>query len=274
MDIVYATDGSAGAVSAGELLRRFKLTEADHILLLAVTQHGNAAEAGSCFRGPQAALAGTAARIETEVLQGPPAERILARAKERNADLIALGAMGSTNLSRFLMGSVSERVMRHASRPVLVARPRRFDGNTALVAVDASTDAEKALHIASTWPFAAETEFCLATALPSRETVLGAAPFALGALSDNMESILANARHEAEVRLRAAAAEFQQRGRKVRAEILRGDPASALIAAVDRELADLLIIGSHGEHGMQRFLMGSVSEPVVRHAQSSVLVVR
>jgi nucleotide-binding universal stress UspA family protein len=274
MEIVYATDGSAGAASAGEFLARLQLTEADRILLLAVTPNGQATEADPCFRGPRALLASTKATVETEVQQGPPGDRILACARDRNANLIALGAVGHSAVTRFLMGSVSEKVVRYAQRPVLVARPRRFDYKTVLLGVDSSADAKKAVELAAQLPFLAETEFCLANVLPSRETVLGAAPLTLGALSDNLETILAGARKESEARLREMAQILCAADRKVRAEILRGDPSTALINACEREMADLLIVGTHGESGLDRFLMGNVSERVVRHAHASVLVVR
>lgn len=274
MEIVYATDGSAGAASAGEFLARLDLTEADRILLLAVTPHAQAAEADACFRGPQALLASTKAKVETEVQQGPPADRILNCAKIREADLIALGAIGSSALTRFLMGSVSEKVVRYAQRPVLVGRPRRFDYKTVMVGIDSSDDARKAAELAAKLPFPSETEFCLANVLPSRETVLGAAPMALGSIAEDLESILANAREQSEARLREMAKFFTAVDKRVRAEILRGDPSTALIGACEREMADLMVIGTHGESGLDRFLMGNVSERVVRHSHGSVLVVR
>lgn len=274
MDIVYATDGSAGAASAGELLARLDLTAEDRILLLAVTPAGQPDAANAYFRAPKQLLANSRATIETEVLHGQPAEQILARAKERDTHLIVLGAMGVTGLSRFLVGSVAERVMRHASRPVLVARPRRFDYGTVLVGVDSSPDAAKAVHLVAQLPLSAETDFCLANVLPSRDTVLGAAPLTLGGMIENLEAVLENAKKEGEARLRELAKVLQADHRKVRAEILRGDPSTALINAAEREGADLIVIGSHGEGNLDRFLLGSVSERVVRYAQSSVLVVR
>jgi nucleotide-binding universal stress UspA family protein len=56
---------------------------------------------------------------ETRVMDGDPATWILQIAKECNCDLIALGTQGRTGLSRLLMGSVAEKVMRGAPCPVL-----------------------------------------------------------------------------------------------------------------------------------------------------------
>ena len=60
--------------------------------------------------------------VQTELLEGPMAEAILRVAKVRNADLIVLGARGRGGLTRLLLGSVSQRVIQHATCPVLVVR--------------------------------------------------------------------------------------------------------------------------------------------------------
>ena len=53
-----------------------------------------------------------------------------------------------------------------------------------------------------------------------------------------------------------------------------GDPGEAIVAAADSENADLIVVGSHGRSGVSRFLIGSVSDHVVRHAHCPVMVVR
>lgn len=54
----------------------------------------------------------------------------------------------------------------------------------------------------------------------------------------------------------------------------RGFPAQAICELAERENVDLIIVGSHGKKTVQRALLGSVSEAVVRHASVPVLVVR
>lgn len=62
--------------------------------------------------------------VETHALQGKPAHDICQFALEHGHDLIVMGTHGRTGLSRFLMGSVAERVVREAPCPVLVVRPK------------------------------------------------------------------------------------------------------------------------------------------------------
>ncbi len=62
--------------------------------------------------------------------------------------------------------------------------------------------------------------------------------------------------------------------RTIVAEALPGDAASVLLDAAHDHNAGLLVVGSHGSTGLERFLLGSVSEKILRHADCSVLVVR
>jgi len=65
-----------------------------------------------------------AAGMETEsiVLKGDPAEKIVNFAEEQNVDMIIVGSLGKGKFERLVIGSVSEKVVRHAKVPVLVVR--------------------------------------------------------------------------------------------------------------------------------------------------------
>ena len=56
--------------------------------------------------------------------------------------------------------------------------------------------------------------------------------------------------------------------------VWEGEAGEAIVAAADSESADLIVVGSHGRSGVSRFLIGSVSDFVVRHAHCPVMVVR
>jgi len=59
---------------------------------------------------------------ESIILKGDPAEKILDFADEHNVDMIVVGSLGKSGIERFALGSVSEKVVRHAKVPVLVVR--------------------------------------------------------------------------------------------------------------------------------------------------------
>ena len=74
--------------------------------------------------------------------------------------------------------------------------------------------------------------------------------------------------------LSTAAERLRKSGFRVESQVSEGDVRSAIIDSAAQGKADLIVIGSHGRKGLDRFLMGSVSEFVVRHAPCSVEIVR
>jgi nucleotide-binding universal stress UspA family protein len=81
------------------------------------------------------------ARCRAEVRQGLPWQEIVATARETNTDLIVLATHGRTGVQHVLLGSVTERVVRHAPCPVLVVRELERDFATARPHSDAPPDA-------------------------------------------------------------------------------------------------------------------------------------
>jgi nucleotide-binding universal stress UspA family protein len=67
---------------------------------------------------------------------------------------------------------------------------------------------------------------------------------------------------------------LRSHGMKVTTAVEQGDPKSAIIDAAEQWRADLIVLGSHGRGALDRFLMGSVSDAIVRHARCSVEIVR
>ena len=60
-----------------------------------------------------------------EVLEGDPADRIVAFAADQQADLIVMGTHGARGIEKILLGSVAERVLKRAACPVLIVNPYR-----------------------------------------------------------------------------------------------------------------------------------------------------
>ncbi|MGB9838145.1 universal stress protein [Methanothermobacter sp.] len=60
---------------------------------------------------------------------------------------------------------------------------------------------------------------------------------------------------------------------KVHRMMVDGSPAETILKVADEEDVDLIVVGASGKHALERFLLGSVSEKVVRHARVPVLVV-
>jgi nucleotide-binding universal stress UspA family protein len=94
------------------------------------------------------------------------------------------------------------------------------------------------------------------------------------------EIVIDNAQIEAE-RLKqstalvaSAAQSLRSAGFATTEAVEKGDPKSVILDQAEKWPADLIILGSHGLKGMPRFLIGSVSDAVARHAACSVQIVR
>lgn len=62
--------------------------------------------------------------------------------------------------------------------------------------------------------------------------------------------------------------------RPLKTIISQGNPAEEILATAKKIKADLIVTGSHGRHGAQKFLLGSVSSKIVDHSPCTVLVVK
>jgi nucleotide-binding universal stress UspA family protein len=136
--ILLATDGSPSAVEAARYAGQLaQLTSAQVIVLHAYPRvpaflgepdfsrliHENLAEAERIVAPVLEQLLAAGVDASAEILEGPPAEAILAVAENSRCDLIVLGTRGYGQLAGMLLGSVSHKVLANATLPVLVVRP-------------------------------------------------------------------------------------------------------------------------------------------------------
>jgi nucleotide-binding universal stress UspA family protein len=88
------------------------------------------------------------------------------------------------------------------------------------------------------------------------------------------EDLLASARRDAEQRFDALLGSIAGSGLKVRIRLEDGRPAQRILEVATQEAADLLVVGTHGRQGLERFVLGSVADRMVRQATCPVLTVR
>lgn len=100
-----------------ETARHITYEEADRAREL-IVEHVTAAFEGRAAPG--------AITFYVHTVIGKPAEEILELAREVGADLIFVGSHGKTGVERFMLGSISERIVREARCPVMVARPKSY----------------------------------------------------------------------------------------------------------------------------------------------------
>jgi nucleotide-binding universal stress UspA family protein len=219
-----------------------------------------------------------------EVRMGSPRKVISECAMEVQADLIMVGSHGHSAVGRFLLGSVAQAVLRIAPCPVEIVRfPAGSPAPSShplkvLLATDGSECSLSAANSVAGRPWPAGTIFKVVGVeeLIVFETPIGASPLASVYPSTLLEELLADARTRAVEAIDGTRKILEQARLKLqeRQPIPLGDPRSVILALAHTWSADLIVLGSHGRRGLDRFLMGSVAESVAVHAHCSVEVIR
>jgi nucleotide-binding universal stress UspA family protein len=219
-----------------------------------------------------------------EVRMGFPRKVISECAMEVQADLIMVGSHGHSAIGRFLLGSVAQAVLRIAPCPVEIVRfPAGSPAPSShamkvLLATDGSECSVAAANSVAARPWPAGTVFKVVGVeeLIVFETPVGASPLASVYPGTLLEELLADARTRAVNAIDSTRKILEQAGLKVqdRQPIPLGDPRNVILVLAQTWSADLIVLGSHGRRGWDRFLMGSVAEGVAVHAHCSVGVIR
>jgi nucleotide-binding universal stress UspA family protein len=211
------------------------------------------------------ALRGQGANVESDVAVGEPAERIHAFALEYRPSVIAMSTHGRTGVSRWIRGSVAERVLRVTPFPLLLANPfglaereeRRF--RRILVPLDGSPASAEILPLVKDFASHYESEVLLhvAVEIPAVEPLVY--PLMIST-------------EDAQKRLEAFRAELP--GIRVQTSASLGSPAGTIVDTAEREKVDLVAMTTHGRTGASRWAFGSVAEQVIRHCPCPLLVKR
>lgn len=210
-------------------------------------------------------------KVRRVLSYGLPSSLILEYADDQDIDLIVMGTHGRRGLRRFMLGSVAEEVIRRAEIPVLVV-PEGASGQRPFMHVLAPTDFSLASRMAL--PIAAD----LADRYGARLDLLHAVepiPF-LGALTGvrSTYDLLPELRTHAEAELTRIVQDgeepaFRRSGRY----LMEGKASEVIPEFVARHGVDLVVMAKHGLHGVERLVLGSVTERVLRAAPCSVLAV-
>lgn len=208
----------------------------------------------------------------TKTLQSAEAAApaILDVARDAKADLIVMGTHGRRRLERLFMGSVAEEVIQEAPCPVLAMRRRGEASKRGLrrllVPVDFSEPSERCAALAGTVAGHLGGEVHLLHVLEEIDL-----PGIYGALDNPLNEVRPDLEERVRDELRALA---RKHAADVRTEVhfAEGDAAGTIVSWAEEQTADLIVIGSQGRSGLERFLLGSVSEKVVRRAACPVLI--
>lgn len=199
------------------------------------------------------------AYAQRRALEGEPAKNILEQAAEAKCSVIVMGTHGRQGLERLFVGSTTEAVLRGSAIPVLTVRPGMTftaPGKRCFERIVAGIDESE--------PSTAALQTILDLPPEDRQYVIFYS--VAGASEDEQD--------QAHRVIGKAVGLANARGISAKGRVIAGHPDEALIAAAQKQAADLIVLGSHGRDGLQRLFLGSVAEGVVRKSPVPVLVVR
>jgi nucleotide-binding universal stress UspA family protein len=218
---------------------------------------------------------------EPRVVSGDPRTMIPEHAKEIGADLVVVGAHSTAGVAGFLLGSVAKAVIRMAPCSVEVARrthraPGQPAGMRVLLAVDESDYSTGAARSIAARPWPEGTEIRVMSVVDLAPTFLQSAfepPFVD---PQGMEELREQAVQRAESAITRAREILADGGLRTseHLSVLLEDPKKSILDEAKSWGAELIVVGSHGRRGFQRFLLGSVSEGVAMHATCTVDIIR
>jgi nucleotide-binding universal stress UspA family protein len=211
--------------------------------------------------------------IKTATTSGKAAVSIIDYATEHDIDLIVMSSHGQSALRRWVYGNVAIKILRRAPCDTLMVRPLANKVSSpqkrVMVPLDGSPLSERAmgpaLALASAW----NLEILLLRVLPPIDTDQD--PMTSHDLFNDMEEKI---NEEAMAYLLDIKADQTIDSLSINAEIATGPPAATIVDTATTNEVDLIVMSSHGSGGVGLWLMGSVSEKVLRKAPCSTLIVR
>jgi nucleotide-binding universal stress UspA family protein len=209
----------------------------------------------------------------TAVLAGDPKTAIVNEAADAAADFVVVGAHSAHGVLQFLLGGVARAVARLA--PCSVEIVRRTPDNEPfkiLLATDGSECSKAAVRSVAERPWPAGSEFRILSVVEPSAPLLKPPYFS----HEKMEELRGKDMQRAQQAVCVAETILCGAGLQASTTIAvpSATPKELILSEASEWGAELIVVGSHGRRGVNRFLLGSVSEAVALHAQCSVEIIR
>ncbi|MBM2804157.1 MAG: Universal stress protein [Deltaproteobacteria bacterium] len=219
------------------------------------------------------------AKVTCTVEKDRAEDAIIGKGEADTAMLIAMATHGRSGLDRFLLGSVAEKVLRGAANPLLLVRATeeaKAEGEAVLksviVPLDGSELAESVIPMMAGVAKTLDLEVILFRGFHIPYNAYAGDD---GYYAVNYDELIAGVRDEAKEYLDKKVADVKKLGvAKVTAMTKEGFAGDEIIDMGRKTPDNLIAMCSHGRSGVQRWVLGSVTETVVRHSGDPVLVVR
>jgi nucleotide-binding universal stress UspA family protein len=202
-------------------------------------------------------------QILTNMAQGAPHDKIVLVADDENCDLIIMGRRGTHHLERELVGSVTARVIGYTRKDVLVVPDNtKLTRKNILLATDGSPSCETAVDRAIELAKENSASLTAVSVVYTNDEYLALAP-------GIVEELIGKAKDK----LKTIEQKGKEAGVPVNLLVKEGEAYEAITSLAQKSNVDLIVMGSHGRHGIQSLLMGSVTGRTIGYAPCPVLVV-
>jgi nucleotide-binding universal stress UspA family protein len=206
------------------------------------------------------------------------ARSIVSHSRESGGDLIVMSTHGRGGLRDWLFGSIAQQVIANGTAPVLLMRPKEaaagaFTCRRVLIPLDGDEEHEQALSTAIHLARICGSTLHLILVVPTRQTLkrqrAATARLLPSATSALLDMALASGKEYLDHQVsRLSSLHFA-----ATAEIMRGDPATAISNAADRTQADLIVLATHRKTGSEAFWSESVAPQVSNRSHRPLLLV-
>ena len=212
----------------------------------------------------------------SQVFAGDPKEAIVGHAEDLRPDLLIAGPHGAGEVALFLLGSVAKAIARLAPCSVELVRIVTSGGMKLLLATDGSDCSLAAARSVAERPWPEGTEVRILSVVEYHLPFLQATLEPSFINPSAMEKLREEAMQRAQNAIRAAEEIVTTAGLKTSEglSVLLDSPQQVILDEATQWGADLIVVGSHGHRGINRFLLGSISEAVAMRAECSVELIR
>ena len=204
---------------------------------------------------------------------GSVAETIIYYAQENEINLIVISSHGRSGLSRWVYGSITDKVLRQSCCATMIIRQQveKVAGTfkKILVCLDGSALAEQVLDSALPLAECSQAEIMLLRVVEPANLL-----FDMDTADQVQESVNAIERGEAEAYLNNLMVQLPPFSGALTARTLMGAPADTILDFAQEQHVDLIAMSSHGRSGISRWIYGSVAEKVMRGATCATLIMR
>ena len=216
------------------------------------------------------------AAVQYRVEKGRAEDAIIINAAPDNGTLITMATHGRSGLHRWLLGSITEKVVRGANNAVLVVRANEetsSEGEAApgsiIVPLDGSTQAESVLLYVVELAKAFHAKVTLLRSYSLKQII-----FSFEQYHPDLDELKGELRWEAMSYLDEKVAELKSRGLvEVFSSVTEGDAAETIIEMGKGAPNALIAMSTHSGSTIKHWVLGSVTEKVLRHANNSVLTI-